>query len=82
VDIGNASGWNVWPLENGDWAWRAWIAANGGVPHSGVEASESEAQEAAQRALEYMLSDASAADQDRRELGVPDNRGTPWDPQC
>jgi hypothetical protein len=82
VDMGSASGWNVWPLENGEWAWRTWIAANGGMPRSGIEASEFEAQDAAQRALEYMLSDASAAAQDRRELSAPDNRGAPWDPQC
>jgi hypothetical protein len=72
----------VWPLENGDWAWTAWIAANAGVPRSGVEASEREAQEAAQRAIENMLSEARAAAQDRRELSLPTTAPGQWEPQC
>lgn len=80
VDVGDVRGWSVRPLENGDWAWTAWIAANAGMPRSGVEASEPEAQEAAQRALELMLSEARAAAQARRELSVPDYGGRSWRP--
>ena len=82
MDVGDARGWNVWPLDNGKWAWTAWITANAGAPQSGVEGSEPEAQEAAQRTLQHMLSEASAAAQDRRELPVPDDGGRPWEPQC
>lgn len=82
VDVGYASGWNVWPLENGDWAWSAWVAVNGGLPRSGTEATEAEAQEAAQRALEGMLSDAGAAEQSRRELPLPHDPGKQWAPRC
>lgn len=82
VDVGDARGWNVWPLEHGAWAWNAWIAANLGLPRSGIEATEAEAEKAAQRELEHMLSDASAAAQARRDLSVHDDRGKQWDPQC
>jgi hypothetical protein len=82
MDVGYASGWNVWPLENGEWAWSAWVAVNGGLPRSGIEATEAEAQEAAQRALEGMLSDAQASEQSRRELPARDERGEKWSPQA
>jgi hypothetical protein len=75
VDAGHASGWNVWPVDNDEWAWSAWVAVNGGLPRSGIEATEAEAQEAAHRALEAMLSDAAAAEQLRRELPARDERG-------
>ncbi len=73
---------NVWPLENGGWAWNAWIAANLGLPRSGIEATEAEAQQAARRELERMLSEAKAAAQPRRELPVRDNRGKEREPQA
>jgi hypothetical protein len=82
VDAVHASGWNVWPTENGEWAWSAWVAVNGGLPRSGIEATEAEAHEAAQRALEAMLSDAQAAEQARRELPVRDESRREWDPQA
>jgi len=75
VDVGDARGWNVWPLENGDWAWDAWIAADLGLPRSGIEATEAEAQQAAHRELERMLSEGRAAARPRRELLVRDDRG-------
>jgi hypothetical protein len=80
VDVGLASGWRVWPLENGEWAWSAWVAVNGGLPRSGIAATETEAQEAAQRALEGMLSDARAAEQSRRELPASHDHGRQWEP--
>lgn len=55
---------------------------NGGPLNSGIEATEAEAREAAQRALEGMLSDAAAAEQSRRELPASDARGKEWDPQA
>jgi hypothetical protein len=67
VDLGTARGWNVWQLENGDWAWSAWYAASLG-PRSGIEATEAKAQEAATRALDSLASEARAAAQARREL--------------
>lgn len=82
VDVGHASGWNVWPLENGDWAWSAWVAVNGGLPRSGVEATEAEAEEAAQRALQGMLSDTRAAEQSRRTLPAGDEHGKECNPQA
>ncbi len=81
MDVGEASGWNVWPLENGDWAWSAWVASNGGLPRSGIEATEAGAQNAAQRELERMVSEARTAAQLRRELPVHDDRDERWDPQ-
>jgi hypothetical protein len=81
VDVGIARGWNVWPLENGDWAWNAWVSSNGGLPSSGTAATEAEAHQAAQRELERMLSDAAAGQQQRRELPVREDRGWSWDPQ-
>ncbi|MFZ0382312.1 MAG: hypothetical protein WAL38_31095, partial [Solirubrobacteraceae bacterium] len=65
---------------NGDWAWSAWIASHLGMPQSGIETTEHQAEEAAQRALEHMLSEARAAVQHRRELPLPDERGVPWEP--
>jgi hypothetical protein len=82
VNVGYVSGWNVWPLENGEWAWRAWVSVNGGPLNSGIEATEAEAQEAAQQALEGILSDAAAAEQSRRELPASDERGKEWNPEA
>lgn len=82
VDVAYASGWNVWPLQDGEWAWSAWVAVNAGLPRSGIEATEAEAQDAAQRALEAMLSDAQAADQSRRELPARHERGKEWNPEA
>lgn len=82
VDAGDARGWNVWPLENGEWAWNAWIASNLGTPQSGIEATEHQAEEAAQRALEHNLSEARAAAQHRRQLPLRDERGVPWEPRA
>ena len=80
MDVGEAQGWNVWELENGDWAWNAWIS-NLGLPQSGIEATEAEAQNAAQRELENMASEARAGAQPRREIPLRDDRGKYWDPQ-
>jgi hypothetical protein len=55
---------------------------NGSLLRSGIEATEAEALEAAQRALEAMLSDAQAAEQSRRALPTRDERGKEWDPQA
>lgn len=82
VEVGDTRGWNVWPLENGDWAWNAWLASNLAMRQSGIEATEREAEEAAQRELEDMLSEARAAAQRRRELSVPDDREGRWEPQA
>ena len=75
MEVGDARGWNVWPLETGEWAWNAWIAANGGLPQAGIESTEIEAQEAAKREIERMLFDAEAAAPHRRELPVRDDDG-------
>jgi hypothetical protein len=82
VDVGAARGWDVSPLENGDWAWNAWIASNLALPKSsGIAATEAEAQTAGQRELERMVSEAEAAAQERRELPARDERGRSWEPQ-
>jgi hypothetical protein len=81
VDVGDARGRNVWPLENADWAWSAWIAANLGLLRSGIEATEAEAERAAQQEIERMLSEARAAALPRRELPVRDDRGKERQPQ-
>jgi hypothetical protein len=78
VDVGDANGWNVWPLENGDWAWNVWIAA--GQSRSGAEATESEAQKTAQRELELMISEARAAAA-RRTLAAHGDRDGRWGPR-
>jgi hypothetical protein len=78
MDIGDGQGWSVWPLENGDWGWNAFAGANG---RSGIEASEAEAEMAAQRELEHMVSEAAAAEQSRRELPVREDLAKQWDPQ-
>jgi hypothetical protein len=77
--MGEANGWDVWPLESGEWAWSAWVASNGGLHRSGTQATEFEANAAAQRELEVMVSDARAAAQPRRELypSVQDGE-QPW----
>jgi hypothetical protein len=62
-------------------AWNVWIASNLRLPRSGIAATEAEAQMAAQRELERMLSEANAAAQRRRELPVRDERGKSWEPQ-
>lgn len=79
--LGEANGWNVWPLENGDWGWSAWVASNGGLPQSGVEEAEALALAAAQRELERMTSAAQTAAQSRRELFPTDSAEERWDPQ-
>lgn len=53
---------------------------NGGLPRCEIEAIEVEAQEPAQRALEQMFSDASAAAQLRRGLPASDAHGRQWEP--
>ncbi len=80
IDLGEARGWNVWPLEGGEWAWTAWIAANGLL--AGIERTEAEAESAAQRKLEGLVSDARAAAPSRRELGVSNDGEQRWDPQA
>jgi hypothetical protein len=82
VDVGDARGWNVWPLESGDWVWSAWIAANLGLLRSGIEATEAEAQRTAQEEIERMLSEAGAAAPSRRELPARDDRGKERQPQA
>jgi hypothetical protein len=81
VDVGDVRGWNVCPLENGDWAWTAWTAASLGVPRSGIEPNEADAARAAQQEIERMLSEARAAALTRRELPVRDDRGNERQPQ-
>jgi hypothetical protein len=78
VDIGEARGWNVWPLEAGDWAWAAWTAND---RRSGIASTEAEAEGAAQQELQGLVADAAAAEMSRRELPVSDDRGKQWDPQ-
>ncbi len=80
VEVGDARGWDVWPLDSGEWAWSAWIAAGLGLPRFGVEPTEAGAQETAQRELERMVSESTAASQSRRELDVPDH-GPNWAPR-
>lgn len=82
MDVGEARGWNVWPLESGEWAWSAWIAANGTLTLTGIEPTELEAESAAQRGLEGMASDATASAQSRRELPVSIDGEPRWDPQA
>jgi hypothetical protein len=82
VDAGHAQGWDVWPLDDGKWAWRAWISSSGGLSQSGIEPSEAEAKNAAQRALELMVSEARASAQPRRELSVPDDQRRQREPHC
>ncbi len=79
MEIGEARGWNVRPLGSGDWAWTAWIGADG---RSGVEPTEAAAESAAQHELESMASDAAARAQSLRELPVSDDRDVRWDPQA
>ena len=78
MDRGEARGWNVWPLETGDWTWTAWTVAN---RRSGIAPTEAEAESAAERALEDLVSDAASASLSRRELTVSDDGGRRWDPQ-
>jgi hypothetical protein len=82
MEVGDARGWNVLPLENGDWARNAWIASNGGLPRSGIAPSEAEAHTTAQRELERMVSEARAAAAGRRELRLRDERAKGWEPQA
>ena len=79
MEIGEARGWNVRPLGSCDWAWTAWIGADG---RSGVEPTEAAAESAAQHELESMASDAAARAQSLRELPVSDDRDVRWDPQA
>lgn len=69
MELGTARGWNVWQLENGDWAWSVWEAASV-LPRFGVQATEAEAEAAATQALESLSTEARAANQSRRELPV------------
>jgi hypothetical protein len=78
VDIGVARGWNVWPLENGNWAWNVWDHLHS---RSGTEHTEANAQEAAQRELQRIIAEAKAAAQQERELTARDDRRKYWDPQ-
>jgi hypothetical protein len=78
VDVGEANGWSVWSLESGDWAWSAWVAS--APRRSGIEATEFEAESAAQRELELIVSEARAAAQPRRELSEQDDRDERWQP--
>jgi len=78
VDVGVASGWDVWELESGEWAWTVWSQGRSG---SGIALTEAEAQTAAQRELERLVDDGAAADQHRRELPADGSRPTDWDPQ-
>jgi len=73
MDLGIARGWDVWQLESGDWAWRVWAAECLGLPRSGVEVTEAQAQEAARRELEVIIFEARAAAQERRRLTVRDD---------
>jgi hypothetical protein len=68
MDVGSARGWDVRQLKDGDWAWRAWAGEHLGLSRSGVEATEAEAQDAAPRELQAMVSEATASAQDRRRL--------------
>ncbi|MGH2855983.1 MAG: hypothetical protein ACRDMJ_00705 [Solirubrobacteraceae bacterium] len=77
MDVGQASGWNVWRLENGDWAWRAWNGSVG-LPRSGVETTAALAQEAAQQALDELGAEDRAMPS--RELPAHDNRDEYWNP--
>ena len=81
VDVGDARGRIVWPLENGAWAWNAWIAACLDLPRSGIEPTEAEAESAAQQEIERMPSEARTAALTRRELPAPDDRGEECQPQ-
>ena len=49
VEVGIARGWNVWQLENGEWAWTGWAGESLGLARSGVEETEAKAQETALR---------------------------------
>ena len=82
MNVGYTSGWNIWPLASGEWGKEGMGLGERGPLNSGIEATEAEAREAAQRALEGMLSDAAAAEQSRRELPDSDARGKEWDPQA
>ena len=59
----------------GEWAWNAWIAANGGLPQAGIESTEIEAQEAGEARDRAHVFDAEAAAPHRRELPVRDDDG-------
>ena len=78
MDVGVARGWKVSELEAGEWAWNAWGRVRS---ESGIEASEDEAQLAAQRALEEIAGEEWAAGQGWRELPIGADRPTRWDPE-
>jgi hypothetical protein len=78
MDLGEARGWNVLPLETGDWTWTAWTVAD---RRSGVEPTAAGAESAAQRALEGLVSDAMSAALARREFTASNDAGKRWDPQ-
>ena len=78
VDVGVARGWNIWELENGGWAWNAWDHLQS---LSGIEETETRAQRAAHRALEWIVAEGRAAAQAERELPETDDRRDYWDPQ-
>lgn len=78
MDVGVAQGWNVWPLDNGDWAWNAWDHRQS---QSGVEDTEAKAHEAAKRELERIAAETRAVEQQERELPARGDRREYWDPQ-
>jgi len=68
MDVGDARGVTVSPIESGDWAWAAWIV---GDRLTGVEGSEMAAQQAGGLALDRLVSRAAAAAPSRREIPRP-----------
>ena len=73
MDVGEARGLTVSPLESGEWAWTAWIAGHLVLSRrTGIEASEAAAQQAGTRALEHLVSEAAASARSRRELPQPE----------
>ncbi|MBV8220163.1 MAG: hypothetical protein JO325_16980 [Solirubrobacterales bacterium] len=61
----------VWPIQTGDWAWRAWDQLQS---RSGVETSELVAEEAPGQ----IVAERDGADPEKRELPGGDTRGDGW----
>jgi hypothetical protein len=78
MDLGDARGVTVSPLESGEWAWTAWTA---GHRLTGVEASEMTARQAGALALDRLVSEAAAAAFSRRELPNSEKVTTLPEPQ-